>query len=195
VRAEKAALRQAMRAIRAGLDPSARAEAHAAIVRSVVAFALERGDRVIALYAGSADEADPSAAAAPLAAAGCRVVWPRVAAPARLAFHSGVFSELRPGFRGIAEPPPDAPAVAWEDIDLALIPGLAFTADGQRLGQGGGFYDRLLGTAPRPFALGIAYAAQVLADLPAEAHDQPVDRAVTEQGFVTGGDTAPACPG
>lgn len=185
---DKAALRKTMRATRACLDAAARRDAHAAIVRSVVAHALERGDRVVALYAGSEHEADPARAAEPLAAAGCRVVWPRVAAPGQLSFHAAAFSELRPGFRGIVEPPADAAQTPWQDIDLALIPGLAFTPEGQRLGQGGGFYDRLLGRSPRPFAVGIAYAAQVVADLPAEAHDQPVDRVLTERGFVCSGD-------
>ncbi len=190
MRDHKAALRQAMRVTRGGLDPQARRDAHAAIVRSVLAYALQRGDRVIALYAGSEHEADPSSAAEPLVAAGCRVVWPRVSAPGRLSFHGAAFSELRPGFRGIVEPPADAPQTPWEDVELALIPGLAFTPDGQRLGQGGGFYDRLLGAAPRPYALGVAYAAQIVSALPAESHDRPVDRVLTERGFVSASDSA-----
>ncbi|MEZ4266681.1 MAG: 5-formyltetrahydrofolate cyclo-ligase [Myxococcota bacterium] len=179
----KAALRLAMRTARGAISADLRARAHAGIVASLVDLSAQRGARVVALYAGSPDEADPSGAARGLVAAGCRVVWPRVAGPGLLEFHDAPISQLAPGFRGILEPPAGAPSVPWAAVDLAVVPGLAFTPDGQRLGQGGGFYDRLLGQSPRPFAVGVAYALQLVGELPSEAHDEPVDRVLTEQGF------------
>lgn len=68
--------------------------------------------------------------------------------------------------------------------DLVLTPLLAFDADGYRLGQGGGYYDRtlaLLRSTGEVLAVGIAYSAQKTETLPRSAHDQPLDWVVTEE--------------
>lgn len=68
--------------------------------------------------------------------------------------------------------------------DLLLVPMLAFDESGGRLGYGGGYYDRTLATLRQKspaVAVGIAYAAQKMTNLPCEAHDQPLDWVVTEQ--------------
>lgn len=81
------------------------------------------------------------------------------------------------------EPDADAPEVQLADIDLLLVPGLGFDARGNRLGQGGGFYDRVLAAAgPETEIVGVAYAVQCVPELPVEPHDQPVHRVVTEEG-------------
>jgi 5-formyltetrahydrofolate cyclo-ligase len=66
-------------------------------------------------------------------------------------------------------------------LDVVVVPGLAFTADGRRLGQGGGHYDRFL-TRLRADCLtvGAAYAEQLVDDLPTEPHDVRVDLVVTD---------------
>ncbi len=69
---------------------------------------------------------------------------------------------------------------------LVLLPLLAFTPDGKRLGYGGGYYDRSLEALRREgdvFACGIAYAGQETPDLPTDEHDQPLDGILTEQYF------------
>ena len=54
-----------------------------------------------------------------------------------------------------------------------VVPGLAFTAKGARLGDGGGWYDRFLSAAsPSAVSLGVAYPFQIVDDLPVEAHDK-----------------------
>ena len=76
------------------------------------------------------------------------------------------------------------PAVDFALVDLILVPGLAFTRDGARLGRGGGYYDRLLANIPaRTHRIGVCFAAQILATLPTEPHDQRVERVITESGF------------
>ena len=66
-------------------------------------------------------------------------------------------------------------------FDAVIVPGLAFTADGRRLGQGGGWYDRFL---PRLGAdcitVGVCFASLLVGDLPVEPHDVALDRVVTE---------------
>jgi 5-formyltetrahydrofolate cyclo-ligase len=67
------------------------------------------------------------------------------------------------------------------EIDLILVPGLAFTRAGQRLGRGGGFYDRFLARlSASTTKLGICFEQQIVETLPAEPHDQNVDAVITE---------------
>ena len=73
----------------------------------------------------------------------------------------------------------DAPIVAPETVDLILVPGLAFTRDGHRLGRGRGYYDRLLARLPRTASIGVCYECQLVEDLPTEAHDMRVDEVVS----------------
>ena len=76
------------------------------------------------------------------------------------------------GPMGILEPRGNLPRVAPSVVGVWLVPGLAFTRDGRRLGYGGGWYDRLLAdVSPRVPKLGIAYDFQVVDDLPHAAHD------------------------
>ncbi len=63
--------------------------------------------------------------------------------------------------------------------DLVLVPGLAFTTRGERLGRGGGYYDRFLQTFPGT-AWGVCFACQIVESLPTEAHDLQVARVFTE---------------
>lgn len=87
---------------------------------------------------------------------------------------------------GIREPVFDQSRVIPPDtFDLVLVPGSAFTANGERLGRGGGFYDRLLASSGfRAFKVGVCFDRQVLDSLPLETHDQRVHRVVTESGWL-----------
>lgn len=67
------------------------------------------------------------------------------------------------------------------EIDLILVPGLAFSEDRHRLGRGGGFFDRLLaGAGKNAFKLGICFSFQILERIPTEAHDVVMDAVVTD---------------
>jgi 5-formyltetrahydrofolate cyclo-ligase len=69
-----------------------------------------------------------------------------------------------------------------EQIDLVLVPGLAFSKDRHRLGRGGGFFDRLLaGRAKNAFKLAICFSFQLVDAIPTEEHDVKVDAVVTEK--------------
>lgn len=121
-----------------------------------------------------------------LAARGCTLCLPVVAAKDRPL----VFRRWQPGDPlvgagfGTSEPAETAAAVR---PDILLIPLLAFDRRGQRLGYGGGFYDRTLAAARRVRdvqAIGAAYAAQEVAHVPAGPDDQPLDLVVTESGLI-----------
>ena len=85
----------------------------------------------------------------------------------------------------VREPAAGAPHIDTpEQIGLILVPGLAFTRQGARLGRGGGFYDRFLAELPaQTVRMGICFDLQLAKDLPMEAHDQRLDAVITESGL------------
>lgn len=91
-------------------------------------------------------------------------------------------SELEDRGQGFKEPPTEAPTAERGQIDLVLVPALAADARGMRIGYGAGYYDATLGDLCPPAKSWIlAYQFQLLAELPAEAHDRACDRVVTDE--------------
>jgi 5-formyltetrahydrofolate cyclo-ligase len=109
-----------------------------------------------------------------------------VAAPAApLVFHLADPGELVGGRFGLSEPADTAPEVAASALDAVLVPGLAFDAQGRRLGLGGGFYDRTFSQARRsqarrPPLFGFCSDLQGVSACPSGPEDVPVDLVVTE---------------
>ena len=83
-------------------------------------------------------------------------------------------SKVEKGYAGIPEPIADDP-VADDTTALVLMPGLAFDPEGNRMGYGGGFYDKFLAAEPNHPTLALCYDFQMLEHLDTEAHDIPVD--------------------
>jgi len=85
-------------------------------------------------------------------------------------------AELETGPFGALQPPATSPEVVPE---LLFVPLLAFTERGERLGQGGGHYDKWLTANPEAQALGLAWDCQLVDALPAEGHDRPLRGVIT----------------
>ena len=83
-------------------------------------------------------------------------------------------SKVEKGYANIPEPIADEP-VAEDKTALVLMPGMAFTADGKRMGYGGGFYDKFLAAEPDHPTVALCYDFQMVEDLPTEEYDIPVD--------------------
>ena len=77
---------------------------------------------------------------------------------------------------------PENPSVVTK-VDVFLIPGLAFTTDGKRLGRGGGFYDQMLNFYPKSLKIGITSNERVLQDIPIEDHDILLDYVFTNDKY------------
>ncbi len=77
---------------------------------------------------------------------------------------------------------PQNPSVETK-VDVFLIPGLAFTTDGKRLGRGGGFYDQMLKFYPKSLKIGITSNERVLEDIPIEDHDILLDYVFTNDKY------------
>jgi 5-formyltetrahydrofolate cyclo-ligase len=89
--------------------------------------------------------------------------------------------ELEPRGHKFAEPPPGAPQAARGDLDLVLVPCLAATPEGHRLGYGKGFYDVTLpDVCPPALSVIVAFSFQLLGELPQEPHDWTSDAVVTD---------------
>lgn len=98
--------------------------------------------------------------------------------------------ELSAGSFGIREPraemrsQPDR-CVNPAEIDLVVLPGLAFDEQGRRLGQGRGYFDRLLKEIkPQVMKVGLAFEVQMVEEVPVEKHDLPVDLVITENRMI-----------
>ncbi len=99
--------------------------------------------------------------------------FPRCLPGRQMSFHcvSQPSVELTPGAMGILTPLPGLPLMEPERVDLLLVPGVAFTERGERLGYGGGFYDNFIPRCRRARVLALAFAEQLVETLPTEAHD------------------------
>ena len=104
--------------------------------------------------------------------------FPRCLTGHLLSFHlvTDLSKHLLPVSLGILAPLASLPVLTPQLADLIIVPGLAFTTSGSRLGYGGGYYDRLLATCPAVPSLSLALPEQLLPSLPSEAHDVPVSR-------------------
>lgn len=65
------------------------------------------------------------------------------------------------------------------DFDLIVVPGMAFDANGHRLGRGRGYYDRFLALHPQVYTIGLCFDFQLLPDVPSEPHDRIIDEIIT----------------
>ena len=97
--------------------------------------------------------------------------------------------ELQPGMWNILEPPRQRwqeaeRMIAPAELDLVMVPGVAFDRQGGRLGNGAGYYDRLLGKLRADaVSVGVCYQSQLLPEVIMQAHDQRMDFVLTEQAL------------
>jgi 5-formyltetrahydrofolate cyclo-ligase len=181
MRERKRALRSELIAVRARIAQDERVARSLAIAERAEEVPALREARTLALYAPLGTEVDSAEIARRAIARGARVVYPRVVrGDRRLAFARADARELVRGPLGALEPPAAAPDVALDEIDCVVMPGVAFSAGGLRLGRGGGYYDATLERMPRAFRVGVAFDAQIVPELPREPHDVPLDAIVTE---------------
>ena len=181
----KSDIRNLMRTRRREVDPEEREEASAAICDAVWARAdvqaAVAAKHPFAVYLANDDEIDLAPLVERLWAADVAVAvpyWHAESGTYRLAIYTNA-STLIEGFHGIMEPA-ETYDIAPSDIGVWIVPGLAFTRDGRRIGYGGGWYDRYLAAAaPDAVALAVAYPFQILDDIPTDPNDRRVTDVVS----------------
>lgn len=185
----KQQLRRDFKARRAAMSADEVTRASASIRQHLLALEQVRSARSIFTYVSINNEPDTRQLIQDLLAQGKTVSVPRIDADGRMHAHIiQSLSDLTPSgpeqYR-TPVPPEDAPIEPFPGADLTILPGLAFTTAGKRLGMGGGHYDRYLADHPDTFPIALCYAWQVIDDLPAEPHDRPVNLLVTESAVVS----------
>ena len=190
IQAEKRRLRQTALAARRALpDREARSRA---ICERLLATAAYRDARTILFYVDVDHEVQTRECLAAAIAEGKRVLVPYCVGDDLGLFHLHHLDELEPRTFGILEPPEPLRAladraIAVGEVDLVVVPGVAFDEGGARLGWGRGFYDRLLRVAPPGACLvALAFECQVFPALPAEPHDVRMDLVITEAAVYQG---------
>lgn len=176
----KPSTRRTMLSRRDAMPAAERATASAEIARRTGEL-LDRATTV-ALYAPKGSEVGTEAIDAGVRAAGGRVVYPRIPEhERRLAFHAARVDELVPARFGLREPTADATTqVELDEIDVFVVPGLAFDRAGGRIGWGHGHYDATLAAAPRALTIGIAFECQLVDEVPHDPHDVRLHFVVSE---------------
>ena len=182
IQTEKEQLRRQAMARRDALPPDARQAAAEAIAARQFPLAITPG-MIVSGFMPLKSEINPLPLMRKLAGQGARLALPVVAGRGKpLIMREWVFGEpLVAGVWGIREPKPEAAVV---DPDILLVPLLAFDRAGHRIGYGAGYYDLTLTQlrARNPvIAVGLAFAAQEVAAVPATPRDARLDLVLTER--------------
>jgi len=184
---DKPTLRQHLREHLRALDPAFIATASQQIAEKILhlAAAWPKGT-TIALFGGLKGEPDLLPHLLPaLNTQGVRSCFFKIEGIALMPRQINGLDDLQRGSLNAWEPKPHCPRLDISALDIILIPGLAFTRDGSRLGRGGGYYDRLLANPTcRAQRIAIALGLQIVDSIPVESHDQRIHQIITESGLI-----------
>ena len=185
LRAQKAALRKQALAARRALSPLERAAKSRRICAAVAATAAFRRAKTVMGYMPLADEVDVRPLLRLALTAGKTAALPRVddSGAMRARIVENLAAAVCAGYKGILEPRAEAPILAAAEIDLIIMPAAAADPNGNRIGYGGGFYDRFAKTA-RGYKIAVVFARQLLTAAPYDLHDVRADAVVCERGAV-----------
>ncbi|MEG0766542.1 MAG: 5-formyltetrahydrofolate cyclo-ligase [Clostridia bacterium] len=181
----RAALRVQAKRLCEGMTDTQRRVAALAVQAHVCAHVAWRDARTVMLYASIGTELDTRTLLARALADGKRLLLPRCRAAGMMdALPVDALEGLEANRWGIPEPREQSP-VPPDDIDLVLVPGLCFDREGNRLGHGGGYYDRYLSRCSA-YRMALLYEEQLLeAPLPHTSLDVPMDALITPRGVCT----------
>ena len=170
---EKKALRTFIRKKERTLAPAYKAESSEAICRHLLALDEYKNAKIVFAFMNET------------IAAGKTLILPRCAAEHAIDLCVvRSLDDLEAGAYGILEPKMNCALVTAADIDFAVVPCLSFDRKGRRLGQGGGYYDRLLPQLRCPTAL-ICREQLMSPEVPVEEHDMRCTILITEKGILT----------
>jgi 5-formyltetrahydrofolate cyclo-ligase len=188
---DKALLRRKMIQWRMAQAPGERKRLSRKAQEALIASDWFRQAKTVLIYIPFRGEVNTDMITVAAVAAKKRLVLPRIERePKSLVLHryTGDQTTLIRGPLGIREPGVDWPIVPAGEIDLVITPGVAFDRQGNRLGYGGGYYDRMLPEIKRAnsvvMLIGLAFRFQVIDVLPTEPHDIPMHGVATDEGLL-----------
>ncbi|HIQ91976.1 MAG TPA: glutamate-5-semialdehyde dehydrogenase [Candidatus Copromonas avistercoris] len=175
----KAVLRKEMKERLKGLSEGGKRELDKALCRRLLSLPEFSAPCTVYAYASLSWEPDTWEILKALLSRGFRLALPRVEGREMRFYFVPDLKELSQSSMKIWEPKADA--VPADDPEaLVLVPGMAFSREGARLGKGGGFYDRFLAAEPDHKTIALAYGFQLMEQIPTGVYDRPVDQIVTE---------------
>lgn len=178
LKTRKSALRQSLIARRDGLDGATVAASSEEVC--TLLLDLVEPNQHVALYHAFRNEVALEGFARSYKG---NIYYPRVEGSGLAFAQVDAATTFRQGFAGILEPEGDA--LSPQILEWVLVPGVAFSMSGQRLGFGKGFYDRFLPqTSDDCVHIGIAYDWQIFQDLPVEKHDCMMHKIVTPERVI-----------
>ncbi|AEE97348.1 5-formyltetrahydrofolate cyclo-ligase [Mahella australiensis] len=187
---EKKLIRQAVLEKRSRLTPLEAAQKSEAICRAVVATRTFVSARFIMAYIDARNEVQTECIIRQAWAEGKRLAVPVCIPQTHTLLVSELtsFEELRDGFYGIKEPMEEYMRPASpEQLDIIIVPAVAYDRRGYRIGYGGGYYDRFLSSLDKDIVtIGIAFDIQIVGEVPVQPFDIPVDMVITESGIIKG---------
>jgi 5-formyltetrahydrofolate cyclo-ligase len=177
---EKSRVRTVLRNRRRQITPAQQARAAAALAAHIPEIPEWKDAQRIALYRAFDGEIDPVEIAVSAAANGKTLYLPLVTDSPLLQFQQWQpDAPLTTNRYGLEQPPADNP-IALAELDIVLVPMVAFDLAGNRLGMGGGYYDRALQDAPAILTVGLAHTCQQVDAIEPEAWDIPMDYIATD---------------
>lgn len=180
IRRAKQRLRDSVVRMSRQVDPEVQAAASRRMCDRLMTVRSVQQAHKVALYRPTGHELDPTAAMMTMQQRGIETLLPRLVDDGIHLAPSGDPGLLVAGQRGIPEPA--SGSVPLDEIDVVILPGVAFDLDGGRLGRGGGHYDRLLALLPHDsIRIGVAHTGQMVTRVPREDHDELLDVLVTDR--------------
>ncbi len=177
-RHQKNKLRQECKQRRDALDPDFRKQASHQICKTLENWAIFQQAEVVLSYLSFHSEVDLSLLFKKYPTKSWAI--PRIVLKGQMVFQEYDPHKLILHRFGMWEPARECPEIHPEEIQLTLVPGVAFNLQGWRLGYGGGYYDRFLENYQGHF-VGVTYAALCENDIPHESHDIPMQYVITEK--------------
>ena len=182
-RDEKNLIRKRMKQLRADMTRTERFEKSMQIFEQLITVPeFKRADRIYT-YVSMDNEIDTIMLIDYSLSLEMRVFVPRVSGKDMEFYEISDISELNPGYMGIYEPDINGKEPDYSRTGFMCMPGLAFDRSYNRIGYGGGFYDRYLSVENKLYKAALAYEAQLLESIPAQDGDVRPDMIVTEENI------------
>ena len=182
---DKTTIRNEMKCALAGMSPEQAAIAGKQAAEILVLQREFTDARSVMIFLPIPGEIDPRDIARAAWAEGKRVAVPKIRAPGVMDAIEirSLVDGLAQGVMNISEPV-DNIILPADELDLIVAPALAFDRQGNRLGRGGGYYDRFINQHSGALVCGVAFDVQVLDEVPAQPHDEQVNMLVTNTEFL-----------
>ncbi|MDD6605241.1 MAG: 5-formyltetrahydrofolate cyclo-ligase [Oscillospiraceae bacterium] len=184
---EKRRLRRTMQALEGNLSSRYKEASSRAITAHLLAMPEYQESGTVFCFVGTEREIDTRPILEDALASGKRLCVPLCTGPGIMELRQITeLSQLSPGAYGIPEPPAGAPRVDTDAVDFAILPCVTCNHPGQRLGRGGGYYDRFLAHYRGGTVL-LCREKLIREEIPLEPHDYPVPWVLTERGLYEDG--------